>query len=200
MLYFVATLTICRLPRFVQARQIVESSTGMNDHRKEDMYLGAGQWAQSENQALVVAGFALMHEEADLWSKDGVLFGRKAALESAELPMQPNTARAAEEVTRIKLDMATAREIRRLHSEEGVSAPEVAKRYGVALSTIHELLKGEPWREPIARRRPPRRHKGLSDEEIAKIKRLRSLGLSQVRIGILVGVPTAMVSKVLKSP
>ena len=91
MLYFVAILTISRLPRFVQARQIVESSTTrMNDHWKETIYLGAGQWAQSENQALVAAGFVLTHEEADLWSKDGVLCGRKAALESAGLPLHPN--------------------------------------------------------------------------------------------------------------
>jgi hypothetical protein len=54
-------------------------------------YLGAGQWTERENQALVAAGFALMHEEDDLWSKNGVLFGRKAALQSARQPLHPST-------------------------------------------------------------------------------------------------------------
>ena len=59
----------------------------MNEHRQEGIYLGAGQWAESENRVLVATGFALTHEETDLWSKDGVLYGRKAALESAGLPL-----------------------------------------------------------------------------------------------------------------
>jgi DNA-binding transcriptional regulator YiaG len=103
-------------------------------------------------------------------------------------------------VARNKLDMATAREIRRIHSEEGVSAPELAKRYGVARSTMYQLLQGETWREPTARRRPAQRHKSLSNEEIAEIKRLRSLGLSHERIGFIVGVSATAVGKTLKSP
>ena len=63
----------------------------MNEHRQKGIYLGAGQWSGSENQALVATGFALTHEEADLWSKDGVLFGRKAALDSAGLPLHPSS-------------------------------------------------------------------------------------------------------------
>jgi hypothetical protein len=65
----------------------------MNDQRKEKIYLGAGRWAESEKQALVAAGFVLMNEKDDLWSKDGVLFGRKAALDSAGLPLHPRKAR-----------------------------------------------------------------------------------------------------------
>ena len=65
----------------------------MNEHRQEGIYLGGGRWATSENQALDATGFALTHEEADLWSKDDVLFGRKAALESAGQPVHPNTAK-----------------------------------------------------------------------------------------------------------
>jgi DNA-binding transcriptional regulator YiaG len=97
--------------------------------------------------------------------------------------------------------MATAREIRRIHSQEGVSVPELAKRYGVSQGTMHQLLKGETWREPTATRRPPvQRRKALSNEEIAQIKRLHSSGLSQVRIGFIVGVSSTTVGKVLKSP
>ncbi len=103
-------------------------------------------------------------------------------------------------MTRKKLDLATAREIRRLHSEEGVGAPELAKRYGVALSTMYQLLRGETWREPIETLRPARRRRALSDEEIAKIKHLRSSGLSMERVGFIVGVSTATVRKVLESP
>ena len=103
-------------------------------------------------------------------------------------------------MTRDKLDMATAREIRRIHSQEGVSAPELAKRYGIARSTMYQLLQGETWREPTATRRQPQRRMTLSEEEIAKIKRLHSLGLSQTRIGFIVGVSSTTVSKALKSP
>jgi DNA-binding transcriptional regulator YiaG len=103
-------------------------------------------------------------------------------------------------VARNKLDMATAREIRRIHSEEGLSAPELAKRYGVARSTMHQLLKGETWREPTARRRPAHRVNSLSNEEIAEIKRLHSLGLNQARIGVIVGVSATTVGKALKYP
>lgn len=104
-------------------------------------------------------------------------------------------------MAREKLDMATAREIRRLRSEEGVSGRELAKRYGVEVSTVFQLLRGETWREPAVTRRPGRRRKALSDEEVAEIKRLRrSSGLSQERIGFIVGVSAATVHKVLKSP
>ena len=93
--------------------------------------------------------------------------------------------------------MGKAREIRRLRSEEGVSARELAKRYGVEVSTITQLLRGVTWREPTVRR--PARRKALSDEEVAEIKRLRrSFGLSYERIGFIVGVSAATVSNALK--
>ena len=42
------------------------------------------QQYESENQVLVAAGFAPSgQEDDDLWSKDGVWFGRNAALQSA---------------------------------------------------------------------------------------------------------------------
>jgi hypothetical protein len=40
------------------------------------------QWNASEDRALVGAGFERQDEEADLWSKDGVWFGRNAALQN----------------------------------------------------------------------------------------------------------------------
>jgi hypothetical protein len=41
-----------------------------------------GQWTESEDQALVASGFERQHDqEADLWSKDGVWYGRNAALQ-----------------------------------------------------------------------------------------------------------------------
>jgi DNA-binding transcriptional regulator YiaG len=107
-------------------------------------------------------------------------------------------------VGRAKLDMGKAREIRRLHSEEGVSGRELAKRYGVEASTITQLLRGVTWREPPLARRPVWRRKplrALSDEEVAEIKRLRrSSGLSHIRIAFIVGVSEDTVRKVLKSP
>jgi DNA-binding XRE family transcriptional regulator len=104
-------------------------------------------------------------------------------------------------VARNKLDMATAREIRRIHSEEGASAPELAKRYGVARSTMYQLLKGDLWPEPTVTRIQTRgRGKALSNEEIAEITRLRSLGLNQARIGFIVGVSATTVGKALKYP
>ena len=42
-----------------------------------------GQWTERENQALVAAGFESADEEDGLWSKDGVWFGREAALQKA---------------------------------------------------------------------------------------------------------------------
>jgi hypothetical protein len=103
---------------------------------------------------------------------------------------------APEEVSREKLDMGMAREIRRLHSEEGVGRSELAKRYGVVPSTITQVLQGVTWREPTVRR-PARRRKALSDEEVAEIKRLRSSGLSYERIGFIVGASAATVRNVL---
>ena len=42
------------------------------------------QWTEeSENRALVANGFESTSEGDDLWSKDGVLFGRNAALQNA---------------------------------------------------------------------------------------------------------------------
>ena len=45
---------------------------------------GQGPWTEeSDNRALGIAGFERHDEEADLWSKDGVLFGRNAALQNS---------------------------------------------------------------------------------------------------------------------
>jgi hypothetical protein len=69
----------------------------MNDHRtprqQEGIYLGAGQWAESENQALVASGFESTDKDNNLWNKDGVLFGRRAALQSAGQVMHPSSAK-----------------------------------------------------------------------------------------------------------
>jgi hypothetical protein len=43
---------------------------------------GEEQWTEKENLALAAAGFELSGEEADMWSKDGVWFGRNAALQN----------------------------------------------------------------------------------------------------------------------
>jgi hypothetical protein len=52
--------------------------------RQEGNASGEVQWTEeSENQALVADGFETSGEEADLWSKDGVLFGRNAALQNS---------------------------------------------------------------------------------------------------------------------
>ena len=105
----------------------------MNEHRQEGIYLGAGQWAESENRALVAAGFRLTHEEADLWSKDGVSFGRKAALQSAGQPVHPNTAKDKDgfnerpEFSRVPLASPAAPRVRLRASEprsRGVGAIE----------------------------------------------------------------------------
>jgi hypothetical protein len=43
---------------------------------------GEGPWTERENQALVAAGFESTTQEDDhLWSKDGIYYGRKAALQ-----------------------------------------------------------------------------------------------------------------------
>jgi hypothetical protein len=42
------------------------------------------QWVQRENRTLLTAGFEPTDiEKSDLWLKDGVWFGRKAALQRA---------------------------------------------------------------------------------------------------------------------
>jgi hypothetical protein len=43
----------------------------------------ANQQNQREDQVLIAAGFGPTDQEDDLWSKDGVWFGRNAALQSA---------------------------------------------------------------------------------------------------------------------
>ena len=48
------------------------------------------QWVQRENRTLLAAGFEPTYEENDLWIKDGVWFGRKAALQRAR--QTPTTA------------------------------------------------------------------------------------------------------------
>jgi hypothetical protein len=47
------------------------------------------QWTERENQALVAAGFESADEEVGLWSKDGVWFGRKAALQNCRANAVP---------------------------------------------------------------------------------------------------------------
>ena len=44
---------------------------------------GEGPSTERENQALVAAGFESTNgEDDDLWSKDGIYYGRKAALQA----------------------------------------------------------------------------------------------------------------------
>jgi hypothetical protein len=46
--------------------------------------MGAKQQTERENQDLLAAGFEMTGEEDDLWkNKDGVWFGRNAALQKA---------------------------------------------------------------------------------------------------------------------
>jgi hypothetical protein len=49
---------------------------GGSDSREE-------RWTERENRDLVAGGFELTDDEDDLWKKDGVWFGREAALQSA---------------------------------------------------------------------------------------------------------------------
>ena len=51
----------------------------------------ANQQTERENQVLVVAGFVPTDQEDDLWSKDGVWFGRNAALQSARRTLRAQT-------------------------------------------------------------------------------------------------------------
>ena len=63
-----------------------------------------------------------------------------------------------------------------------------------------ELLRGDTWREPTLTRRPTRRRKALIDEEVARLKGLRSSGLSLEQIVFIVGVSSASVVRVRKFP
>jgi hypothetical protein len=52
------------------------------------------QWTERENQALVAADFESTDEEDDLWrSKDGVWFGRNAAMQSVRQTLHTSTGR-----------------------------------------------------------------------------------------------------------
>jgi hypothetical protein len=53
----------------------------------------ANQQTERENQALVAAGFVTTDGEDDLWSKEGVWFGRSAALQSARRTLDVSTGR-----------------------------------------------------------------------------------------------------------
>ena len=48
---------------------------------------------------------------------------------------------------RSKLSLELAREIRRLHAEEGLSQRDLAKRFGVSQPCIGGVLRGETWRD-----------------------------------------------------
>ena len=45
--------------------------------------MGVKRGTERENQLLVAAGYESTDQEDDLWTKDGVWFGRNAALQSA---------------------------------------------------------------------------------------------------------------------
>jgi hypothetical protein len=51
------------------------------------------QRTERENQALIAVGFESTGEEDDLWTKDGVWFGRRAALQSARRSLRESTGR-----------------------------------------------------------------------------------------------------------
>ncbi len=51
----------------------------------------ANQQTEREKQVLVAAGFVPTDQEDDLWSKDGVWFGRNAALQSARQTLRTQT-------------------------------------------------------------------------------------------------------------
>ena len=55
--------------------------------------MGAKQRTERENQALIAVGFESTGEEDDLWIKDGVWFGRRAALQSARRSLRESTGR-----------------------------------------------------------------------------------------------------------
>jgi hypothetical protein len=51
------------------------------------------QRTERENQALIAVDFESTGEEDDLWTKDGVWFGRNAALQSARRSLRESTGR-----------------------------------------------------------------------------------------------------------
>jgi hypothetical protein len=51
------------------------------------------QRTERENQALIAVGFESTGEEDDLWTNDGVWFGRRAALQSARQTLRESTGR-----------------------------------------------------------------------------------------------------------
>ena len=51
------------------------------------------QRTERENQALIAVGFESTGEEDDLWTKEGVWFGRRAALQSARQTLRESTGR-----------------------------------------------------------------------------------------------------------
>ena len=54
---------------------------------------GEGPWTERENRDLAAGGFESPGEEYDLWSKDGVWFGRKAALQNLGQTRHPSIAK-----------------------------------------------------------------------------------------------------------
>ena len=54
---------------------------------------GEGPWIEGENGDLVGGGFETSGEEDDLWGKDGVWYGRNAALQSARRTLRATTGR-----------------------------------------------------------------------------------------------------------
>jgi hypothetical protein len=50
---------------------------------------GGEHWTERENRALVAAGFEPLGEENALWSKDGIWFGRNAALQKLRANAAP---------------------------------------------------------------------------------------------------------------
>ena len=64
------------------------------ERSEEELRAGTRQRAERENQALIAAGFEPTEEEDDLWrSKDGVWFGRNAAMQSARQTLHTSTGR-----------------------------------------------------------------------------------------------------------
>jgi hypothetical protein len=59
----------------------------------EEGEMGAKQGTERENQLLVAAGYESTDQEDDLWTKDGVWFGRNAALQSARQTLRTSTGR-----------------------------------------------------------------------------------------------------------
>ena len=54
---------------------------------------GEGPWTAGEDRDLVAGGFESPGEEDDLWSKDGVWFGRSAALQNYRAHAPPGPAK-----------------------------------------------------------------------------------------------------------